>query len=296
MRAFKWGLALTIGLVLVAFTACSFNFTTARIRGVKVSKDEDGKQEATTFGPGEKVYVIADIGNNVGKMKVKFRVLYDNVTGKDAGATLSGAEKVLDVEGSRPAIFWISLPKENFANGSYKAEVTLLTEDGEEKGKTSATFKVEGFNASKDSANQTSEDSTAAKDKPANGEESEPPVENASARENNEELADSFGNGTFEGFCRNRISGQRAKLSLELKRTGNDITGSVFVGPPLRGSGVASGQVNGNRIELTLETRDVRQKWIIWIHGKRLPGGGFEGNYNISDGQYGVFSVDPVGE
>ncbi len=51
------------------------------------------------------------------------------------------------------------------------------------------------------------------------------------------------------------------------------------------------GQVNGNSIELWLETRDVRQKWTIHINGDRTPGGGFEGSYTISDGQYGVFSV-----
>lgn len=75
MRISKWGLALSLGIVVAVFSACSFNFTTANIRSVKISKDEDGKQEATNFGPGEKVYALADIGNNVGKVKVRFRVL-----------------------------------------------------------------------------------------------------------------------------------------------------------------------------------------------------------------------------
>lgn len=148
MRTNGWPLALALGIVIAVFSACSFNFTTAHIRSLKVSKDEDGKKEATTFGPGEKVYVIADIGNNVGKVKVKFQVLYDDVEGKQAGTKLSGAEKTLDVEGSQPAIFWITLPSEGFANGRYKAEVTMFAENGDQKGQSTAAFTVEGFSAS----------------------------------------------------------------------------------------------------------------------------------------------------
>ena len=290
MRKHVWGLALALGIIVAVFSACSFNLTTAHIRSLKISKDEDGKKEATTFGPGEKVYVIADIGNNVGKVKVKFRVLYDDVQGKEAGTPLSGAEKTLDVEGSQPAIFWITLPGEGFANGRYKAEVTMFAEKGDQKGQSTAAFTVEGFSAAKAPAKERDDTYQAA------NEESNTASETTPAKETAEGVADSFGNGSFQGFCRNRISGQRAKLSLELKRTGDEISGSVFVGPPLRGSGVATGRVTGNHIELVLETRDVRQNWTIHIHGVRILGGGFEGTYTISYGQYGVFSVDPVGE
>jgi hypothetical protein len=290
MRPHKWGFALALGIVVAVFSACSFNFSTAHIRSLKISKDEDGKKEATTFGPGEKVYVIADIGNNVGKVKVRFRVLFDDVEEKQAGTQLGGAEKTLDVEGSQPAIFWITLPSDDFANGRYKAEVTMFAENGDQKGQTTASFNVEGFSASKVPTKESPEKS------PATSEENNTASEKASATETLEGVPDSFGNGSFRGFCRNKISGQRARLSFELTRTGNDISGSAFVGPPLRGSGVVSGQVTGNHIELELETRDVRQNWTIHIYGDRMPGGGFEGTYSISDGQYGVFSVVPIGE
>ncbi|MGZ5436920.1 MAG: hypothetical protein ACXW3F_12755 [Pyrinomonadaceae bacterium] len=284
MRRHKWELALALGIIVGVFAGCSFNLTTANIRSVKISKDEDGKQEATTFGPGEKVYVVAEIANNVGKVKVRFRVLYDDVEGKETGAPVSGAEKTLDVEGSRPAIFWLTLPKESFANGRYKAEVTMLAENGDQKGQTTAAFSVEGFSAGIN------------KGPSSNGEPQDPALEKTSANETTETIAHSFGNGSFEGFCRNKISGQRARLSFELTRAGNEISGSAFVGPPLRGSGVVTGTVDGNHIELLLETRDVRENWSIRIYGDRTPGGGFEGTYRISDGQYGVFTVNPVGD
>lgn len=147
MRISKWRLASSLGIIVAVFLACSFNLSTANIRSLKVSKDEDGKQEATNFVPGEKVYALADIANNVGTVKVKFRVLYDDVAGKETGSALRGAEKTLDVEGSKPAIFWVTLPKENFANGRYKAEVTLFGLNGDQKGQSTAVFNVEGFSA-----------------------------------------------------------------------------------------------------------------------------------------------------
>lgn len=275
----KWAPAL-VAVIVALLSACSFNLTTANIRDVKVCKDENCKQVSDTFGPGEKVWVTADIANNVSKVNVRFRVLYDDVEGKPSGTPLPNAESTLEVEGSRTANFWITLPAQNFQNGRYKAEITMFTSNGDQKGQKTATFRVEGFEAAKTNDSEDANDSAQ--------------TENANAPD--KEGVSNFGNGTFEGFCRNKISGQRAKLSFELSRTGNDITGSVFVGPPLRGSGVATGYVRGDRIELTLEARDVRDKWTIWIHGTRIAGGGFDGTYNISDGQYGVFSVDPVGE
>ncbi len=294
MRLSKWGLALTLGIIVAAFSACSFNLTTANIRGLKISKDEDGKQEATNFGPGEKVYALADIANNVGTVKVRFRVLYDDVAGKEAGSALGGAEKTLDVEGSKPAIFWITLPKESFANGRYKAEVTMFALNGDQKGQSTAVFNVEGFSAGNVPQNEDREDSSTSESQTEA--QKEPSLENTSGSEMPDSVSEGFGNGSFKGFCRNKISGQRARLSFELMRTGNEISGSAFVGPPLRGSGVVSGQVTGTHLELVLETRDVRQNWTIHIYGDRTPGGGFEGTYRISDGQYGVFSVDPIGQ
>jgi hypothetical protein len=222
---------------------------------------------------------VAKVANNVGKVSVRFRVLYDDVEGKPSGTQLPDAERTLEVEGSRSTNFWITLPAQRFDNGRYKAEITMFASNGEQKGQKTATFRVEGFQTAKTNGDENTGTDNA-------------PTENAS--EDREGVL--FGNGAFEGFCRNKISGQRAKLTFELTRTGDDISGSAFVGPPLRGSGTVTGYVKDNRIELTLESRDVRERWMIMIHGVRIPGGGFDGTYTISDGQYGVFSVDPVGE
>jgi hypothetical protein len=133
---------LALGLLVAVLLAC--NMTTANIRSLKISKDEAAKTEASNFQPGDKVYAVADIANNSGKVEAKFRVLYDNVEGQTAGQLVQGAEKTLEVDGSRPAIFWITLPPQGFDNGRYKVEVTMVS-NGVEKDKKSSTFEVSGY-------------------------------------------------------------------------------------------------------------------------------------------------------
>src|SRR3954464_1378367 len=97
-------LSVGFGLLLAVVLACGA--TTANISSVKMSSDEDGKNETKTFKPGDKVYTIAQISNNGGKVEVKWRILFDE--GDKAGQLVPGAEKTLEVEGNRPATFWIT--------------------------------------------------------------------------------------------------------------------------------------------------------------------------------------------
>src|SRR5262245_34809875 len=137
----RWDLIFSFGLLLAVVLACSG--TTANISRLKVSNDEKGTNEAKSFKPGDKVYAVAQISNNGGTVQTKFRILYDDVEGQSAGTPVPGAEKTLDVEGDRPAIFWITLPPEGFKNGRYKVDVAMLY-SGEQKDQKSATFDVSG--------------------------------------------------------------------------------------------------------------------------------------------------------
>ena len=143
MKSNKWNSVLALGLFIGALLACSA--TTANISSLTVSTDEEGKNVATSFKPGDKVYAVAQISNNPGKVQTKFRVLYDNVEGQDSGTLVQGAEKTLEVDGSRPAIFSITLPGRGFPNGRYKVEVSMLTENGEQKDQKTSTFEVVGY-------------------------------------------------------------------------------------------------------------------------------------------------------
>jgi len=143
MKTNRWNFALAVGLFLGALLAC--NATTAHIGSLKVATDEEGKNEAKSFKPGDKVYAVAKISNNPGKVQAKFRILYDDVKGQQSGEVVEGAEKTLDIDGSRPAIFWITLPGRGFNNGRYKVEVSMLTENGQQKDQKSSTFDVSGY-------------------------------------------------------------------------------------------------------------------------------------------------------
>ena len=72
MKTNRWNFALAVGLFLGALLAC--NATTAHIGSLKVATDEEGKNEAKSFKPGDKVYAVAQISNNPGKGQAKFRI------------------------------------------------------------------------------------------------------------------------------------------------------------------------------------------------------------------------------
>src|SRR5437016_14419908 len=107
MHKNKLDLTIALGLLLALVLACGA--TTANIGSLKVSTDEQGKNEPNNFKPGDKVYAVAQIANNSGTVQAKFRILYDEVEGQTAGTLVQGAEKTLDVEGERPAIFWLTM-------------------------------------------------------------------------------------------------------------------------------------------------------------------------------------------
>ena len=141
MQKKRWDLVISLGLLLGLVLACGA--TTANISSLKISTDEDGKNEATTFKPGDKVYSVTQVSNNGGgTVQIKGRILYDE--GEKAGTVLQGSEKTLDVEGDKTAFFWIKLPESGFANGRYKTEVSMIY-GGEQKDQKTATFEVSGY-------------------------------------------------------------------------------------------------------------------------------------------------------
>lgn len=145
MNKNRWNLVLALGLILMAALACNYSFSTANLSDLKISKDEEGKNEASTFGPGDKVYAVTNVANNPGKQQVKFRLLYDDVKGEKAGEMVPGAEKTFDVDKDQRISFWVTLPPSGFKNGRYKIEATMTDEKGEKKDTKSGTFTINGF-------------------------------------------------------------------------------------------------------------------------------------------------------
>jgi hypothetical protein len=125
--------------ILVYFTsgfACSFS--TANISDLKFSANEEGDPPATTFNTGENIFAIATVSNAMGKMKLNWKVSYENVAGKSKGQEIGN--KTMDFEGSNTLWqqFSTGLP------GDYKVEATLMDENGKTLESKQGTVTVTG--------------------------------------------------------------------------------------------------------------------------------------------------------
>lgn len=149
MNVKRWNLACALGLVLLTVLACKFSFTTANLSSLKLSKDEKANSTASSFGPKETIYAIAEVSNAPSKMKLKGRLLFEKVEGNSSGSLVPGMETTIDLPGSTKGTFTFTPPGAGWANGSYKVEISLLAEDGEQKDQKTETFSVAGNTAAK---------------------------------------------------------------------------------------------------------------------------------------------------
>lgn len=143
----RWIPACAIGLMLATMMGCKFSFSTANLSSLKISKDKSGSTTASSFGPSETVYAVAEVSNAPGKLKLKARLLFDSVAGQTSGALVPGAETTIDLPGSGTGAFTFTPPAAGWANGSYKLEVNMLNDDNEQKDQKTGTFSVSGNTA-----------------------------------------------------------------------------------------------------------------------------------------------------
>jgi len=128
-------------LVAIAAFALSCSFSTAHLSSLKVGKDKAISQEASTFEPNDTVYAVATVSNAPGKVKVKGRLVVEDVPGQQTGP-IPGLEKTLDLEGSGTATFTFTPPPDGWPKGKYKIEAVMMNEKGEQKDQKSASFSV----------------------------------------------------------------------------------------------------------------------------------------------------------
>ena len=138
MRTNRLNFALASGLLALAALACSA--TTANISSLKIGKDKEVSQETSTFGANDPIYGVATISNAPGKVKVKGRLVVEDVPGQQAGPT--SLEKTLDLDGSGTATYSFTPPPDGWPKGKYKLEVIMMNEGGEQKDQKAASFTV----------------------------------------------------------------------------------------------------------------------------------------------------------
>jgi hypothetical protein len=156
MQTKRWNVALGLGLILAAALACNFNFSTANISSLKVGKDEKATSDTATFGPSDKVYIVATLSNTSDKWKMKCTLYYDDVQGQKSGDKIPDSEKTIELPGAGTATFWYTWGGGGWPNGKYKAEVAMVNEQGEEKDKKSVNFTVTGGSSSGSSSSNSS--------------------------------------------------------------------------------------------------------------------------------------------
>ncbi|HEX8072734.1 MAG TPA: hypothetical protein VF546_22490 [Pyrinomonadaceae bacterium] len=141
MKINRRPLAFGLLLLLAAAAACNFSVSTANIASLKLGKNKEANPATTEFAPADTVYAVAEIANVPSKVKVKGRVLVDKVEGEQSGQVIPGTEKELDFEASGTATFNYSVSS-GWPPGTYKLEVLMLNEKGEQKDQKSETFTV----------------------------------------------------------------------------------------------------------------------------------------------------------
>ena len=139
MRTNRFNFALAAGLLALAALACSA--TTANISSLKIGKDKEVSQETSSFGANDPIYGVATISNAPGKVKVKGRLVVEDVPGQQTGP-IPSLEKILDLDGSGTATYSFTPPPDGWPKGKYKLEVILMNEAGEQKDQKSASFTV----------------------------------------------------------------------------------------------------------------------------------------------------------
>jgi hypothetical protein len=141
MRTKRWDIALGLGLLIFAGLACNFSASTANLSGLKLGKDQGVSAETSSFAKGDTVYALATVSNAPGAVKVKGRLVIDEVEGEKSGP-IPGLEKTLDLPGSGTATYTFSPPPTGWPKGKYKVEVLLINEGGEQKDQKAADFSV----------------------------------------------------------------------------------------------------------------------------------------------------------
>ena len=130
-----------LGMLILAVAACKFSASTANISSLKLGKDKNVSAESSAFGANDPVYAIATISNASGKVKVKGRLVIEDVSGQTAGP-IPGLEQTLDLPGSGTATYTFTPPPSGWPSGKYKVEVIMMNEDGEQKDQKAASFSV----------------------------------------------------------------------------------------------------------------------------------------------------------
>ena len=140
MQKHRLNAALALGLLIAFGLACNFSASTANISGLKLGKDKAVTAETSSFASGDTIYAVATISNVPDKVKVKGRMVVEDVAGQPTGP-IAGLEDTVELPSDGTATFNFT-PTTGWPKGKYKVEVVMMNEAGEQKDQKSADFTV----------------------------------------------------------------------------------------------------------------------------------------------------------
>lgn len=141
MQTHRRNAALALGLLIAFGLACNFSASTANISGLKLSKNKEATTETSSFAGSDTIYAVANVSNVPDKVKVKGRLVVEDVAGQQTGP-VPGLEDTVELPSDGTATFNFTPPAAGWPKGKYKVEVIMTNEAGEQKDQKSANFTV----------------------------------------------------------------------------------------------------------------------------------------------------------
>jgi len=134
--------AVGLTVMLVSMAACSSG--PPSVSDLKLGKDKEMTQAASTFDAHDTLYAVATITNPPANGKVVGHLSVVDVAGQEAGP-IPGLEMTLSLaNGLNTASFNFAAPTAGWPNGKYKIDVVLLDASGVEKGQKGAELTTTG--------------------------------------------------------------------------------------------------------------------------------------------------------
>ena len=129
-------------LLLTLLAACSF--TTAHLSSFKLGKDKEVTSETSKFGPKDEVWAKTEVANVPSKVTLKFSLVLVKVAGQPEGLHNPGTDYSVDLEASGTGTYHLTPPPTGWPSGTYRVEVAMVTNTGEQKDQKTAEFTVSG--------------------------------------------------------------------------------------------------------------------------------------------------------
>jgi len=139
MKTTRMNSVIALALMLAAVVACSYS--SANLSALKTGRDRTVSEQTSDFERGDIIYAVATVSNAPGKVKVRGRLIVEDVPGQQTGP-VPGLEKTLELDGSGNVTFTFTPPSGGWPGGKYKIEAIMMNEKDEQKDQKAVSISV----------------------------------------------------------------------------------------------------------------------------------------------------------